>query len=48
MIKAHIIKGKCLMHLKAFERAHEQFALAEEIARKNFEPVSMRRMIEGS
>ena len=48
LIKAHIIKGKCLMHLKAFDRAHEQFAQAEEIARKNFEPARMRRMIEGS
>ncbi|CAF2695229.1 unnamed protein product [Rotaria sp. Silwood2] len=45
-IKAHIIKGKCLINLKEFDRAKEEFTQAEEIAIKNFESKNTRRMIE--
>ncbi|CAF0877328.1 unnamed protein product [Adineta ricciae] len=45
-IKAYVIKGKCLINLKEFDRANEQFLEADKIAVKNFEPIATRRMIE--
>ncbi|UJR31847.1 hypothetical protein I4U23_019323 [Adineta vaga] len=45
-IKAYVIKGKCLINLKEFDRAKEQFLEAEQIAITNFESINTRRMIE--
>jgi hypothetical protein len=47
-IKAYVIKGKCLINLKEFDRAKEEFLQAEQLAIKNFESINTRRMIEGS
>jgi hypothetical protein len=47
-IKAFIIRGKCLINLKEFDRATAEFHQADEIAIKNFDSANTRRMIEGS
>lgn len=47
-IKAFVIKGKCLINLKEFDRAQEEFRQAEEIAKTNLESINTRRMLEGS
>ncbi|CAF0915497.1 unnamed protein product [Adineta steineri] len=45
-IKAFVIKGKCLMNLKDFDRAKEEFVEAEQIAIKNFDSINTRQCIE--
>lgn len=46
MIKALVIKGKCLLAKKEFDAAEEQFSQCKEIIERNFEPIATRRMIE--
>jgi hypothetical protein len=43
-----VIRGKCLINLKEFDRAKEEFLQAEQIAINNFESTNTRRLIEGS
>ncbi|CAM4885913.1 unnamed protein product [Rotaria socialis] len=45
-IKAFVIRGKCFINLKEFDRAKDEFTQAEQIAITNFEPIATRRMIE--
>lgn len=46
MIKAFVIKGKCLINKKDFDQAEKEFREAKEIAERNFESIATRKMLD--